>query len=228
MRKDDINALLKRSAGDFEVLSGKYQQCLHEKTISSDLKIDIKNLAGNIRSVLDYIASNIRDSYCPSAKLNVRFYFPILPDVASFNGQCTKWYPGLQNSCPDLWKYLESIQPYHKDYEWLEHFNRLNNENKHESLVEQTRIETKRINVKFGSGVVSWNPDAVKFGSGVSIGGVPVNPATQMPVPHPSQTVEVVTWVDFQFDGISVSALVLLKNSLEGVSEIAQCMRKWL
>ena len=228
MRTDDINALLKRSTDDFDALWENYKQCLHEQTVSADLKIDIKNIAGNLRSVLDYIANDIRDSHCPSAKPNDRFYFPILPDVASFNSQCTKWYPALQNSCPDLWSYLESIQPYHKNYEWLGNFNRLNNENKHESLVEQTRTETKRINVKFEGGGVSWNPDAVKFGSGVRIGGVPVNPATQMPVPHSSQTVEVVTWVDFRFDGINVSALALLKNSLEGISEIAKCVRKWL
>ena len=228
MRTDDINALLKRSGRDFNALRGKYEECLHEQTISADLKIDIKNLGGNLRSVLDYIANDIRDRYSPSAKLNDRFYFPILPDVASFNGQCAKWYPGLENSCPALWSYLELIQPYHKNYEWLGHFNRLNNENKHESLVEQTRTETKRVNVKFGGGGVSWNPDAVKFGSGVLIGGVPVNLNTQMPVPHPSQTVELVTWVDFRFDGINVSALALLKNSLEGISGIAQCVRKWL
>ena len=228
MRTDDINALLKRSGRDFNALRGKYEQCLHEQTISADLKIDIKNLAGNLRSVLDYIANDIRDTCCPCAKVNDRFYFPILPDVASFNAQCAKWYPGLENSCPDLWSYLESIQPCHKNYEWLGHFNRLNNENKHESLVEQTRTETKRVNVKFGGGGVSWNPDAVKLGSGVLIGGVPVNLNTQMPVPHPSQTVELVTWVDFRFDGINVSALALLKNSLEGISGIAQCVRKWL
>jgi len=228
MRTHDINALLKRSAGDFDTLRGKYERCLHEQTISADLKIDIKNLSGNLRSVLDYIANDIRDTHCPSAKLDDSFYFPILPDVASFNGQCKKWYPGLQNSCPDLWSYLESIQPYHKDYQWLGYFNRLNNENKHDSLVEQIRTETTRVNVKFGGGRVSWDPDAVKFGSGVRIGGVPVNPATQMPVPHSSQTVEAVTWVDFRFDGINVSALALLKNSLEGIYEIAQCVRKWL
>jgi hypothetical protein len=228
MRTNDIKALLKRSAGDFKTLQVKYEQCLHAQTIPSDLKIDIKNLAGNLRSVLDYIANDIRDKYCSPVKPKEQFYFPILSDVASFNAQCAKWYPSLQNSCPDLWAYLESIQPYHQGCEWLSHFNRLNNENKHESLVEQTRTETKRIDVKFNGGRVNWNPDAVKFGPGVRIGGVPVNPSTQMPVPDSSQKVEVIIWVDFRFDGIDVSALVLLKNSLEGISEIAQCVSKWL
>jgi hypothetical protein len=49
-----------------------------------------------------------------------------------------------------------------------------------------------------------------------------------MPVPNSSQKVKVITWVDFRFDGIDVSALVLLKNSLVGISEIAQCVSKWL
>jgi hypothetical protein len=228
MRTKDINALLKRSVDDFNVLKDQYEKCLHEQNISSDLKIDIKNLSGNLRSVLDYIAKDIRDIHCSLSKKNDIFYFPILSDLTSFNSQCLKWYPGLRDSCLDLWNYLESIQPYHKEYEWLGNFNRLNNENKHNSLFEQTRKETKRVNVKLKGGSVNWDPGAVKFGHGVYIGGVPINPATQMPIPHPSQTVEVVTWVDFQFDGINVSALSLLKSSFEGISEIVQCVRKWL
>jgi len=145
MRINDINALLKRSAVDFAALQAKYEKCLHEKTVSADLKIDIKNLVGNLRSVLDYLANDIRDKHCSLQKSNGRFYFPILPNTVSFNGQCAKWYPGLQNSCPELWSYLESIQPYQKDCEWLEHFNKVNNENKHGRLIEQTRTETKRV-----------------------------------------------------------------------------------
>jgi len=228
LRKNDIKALLKRSEKDFKVLKVKYEQCLHEKTIPADLKIDIKNLVGNLRSILDYIANDIRDKYCPPMKAKERLYFPILSDEASFNNQCAKWYPSLQNSCPDLWAFLESIQPYHQGNEWLGHFNRINNEHKHENLVEQTRTETKRINVEFSGGNVSWDPNAVKFGSGVRIGDVPINPYTQMPVPSSSQTVKVITWVDFRFDGINVSALALLKSSLEGISNIVQSISKWL
>jgi hypothetical protein len=68
----------------------------------------------------------------------------------------------------------------------------------------------------------------VKFGSGVFIGGVPVNPSTQMPAPHPSQKVERIIWVDFKFDGINESALALLQESLSGVSKIAADVYRWL
>jgi len=140
-----------------------------------------------------------------------------------------KWFPDLKTSYPDLWDYLESIQPYHPDYVWLSHFNHLNNENKHGSLVEQTRSERQEVRVTTqGRGQVRWNPQGVKFGPGVRIDGVPVDPRTQLPVPHPSQKVERITWVDFRFEGINVSALQLLKSTLEGVQQLSMKAFEWL
>ena len=196
--------------------------------ISAELKIHIKNLCENLRSVLDYIAHDIHDEYCSGTISNSRFYFPILPDNRQFQSQMERWFPGMRVSCPDLWDFLESIQPYHDNNSWLGKFNRVNNENKHESLVEQTRTETQRVNVSFGTGSVSWDPNAVRFGSGVFIGGVPVNAQTQMPVPHPSQKVEKITWVDFHFDGINESALMLLKKTVAGILNIVNDIYKWL
>lgn len=228
MRTDDIRALLNRSKRDFLVLQRNYEDCLHERKVSADLKIDIKNLVENLRSILDYLANDIWDRHCSPPKSSERFYFPILPNPTMFRSICTRWYPGLQQSCIDLWDFLESVQPYNTGYEWLGQFNKLNNENKHENLVEQTRTETKRVHVEFQGGNVNWNPNSVRFGSGVKIDGVPVDPHTQMPLPHPSQTVKVVTWVDFRFEGIDVSSLGLLKSSLEGIDKIVDNISKWL
>jgi hypothetical protein len=177
---------------------------------------------------LDYLARDMREKHCPSANPNAHFYFPILPDAVQFQKRMNKWFPRLRTACPDLWDYLESVQPYHAANNWLGDFNRVNNENKHESLVEQTRTETERVNVLFAGGDVSWNPDAVKFGPGVLIGGLPVNPSTQMPVPHPSQKVERIIWVDFKFDGIDESAISLLQSSLAGIRRIVADGYKWL
>ncbi len=227
-RKDDVDALIARSRKDFGAVEAAYQKCLHDHTISAELRIDIKNLCGNLRSILDYIARDIRETHCGLANPSVRIYFPIMPDGTQFQNQMNNWYPGLSAACPDLWNYLESLQPYRPLYAWLGKFNRLNNENKHESLVEQTRRETQRVNVSFGGGSVDWDPSAVKFGSGLFIGGVPVNPSTQMPVPSPSQKVERIIWVDFRFDGIDESALGLLRQSLDGISKIAADTYKWI
>jgi hypothetical protein len=229
-RITNITALLDRSRQDLASIEREYNDSLLSKRIEPSLRIDIKNLCGNLRSALDYLAKDIRTKYSPPAKSGEHFYFPILPDSAQFHSQVSKWFPDLKSNCPDLYAYLEAIQPYQsKKTVWIGLFNRLNNENKHGDLVEQTRSETKQVKVSTqGGGSVAWNPDAVKFGPGVFIGGVPVDPRTQMPIPHPSQTVEVITWVDFRFDGINASALWLLKELISGITKIVSDVQKWL
>jgi hypothetical protein len=176
--------------------------------------------------VLDYLAHDIREKRCSAAKPGARFYFPILPNSNQFATKVAEWFPGLQTSSPALWSYLESIQPYQSDYEWLGNFNRVNNDNKHVDLVEQTRIEVEQVHAGFQGGSVTWNPAKVRYGSSVVIHGVPVDPRTQMPVPSPSLKVERITWVDFHFAGVGVSALGLLKAAVPGISTIIAAAEK--
>jgi len=221
-RQSDINALLDRAEHQLRVIAKEYDSSLHAQSIAAPLRVDIKNLCENLRSVLDYLAHDIRDKYCASAKSSDRFYFPILPDATQFSARVSQWFPGLQATAPAVWAELEKSQPYQAGNAWLGHFNKINNENKHGSLVAQTRQEVaSRIEAKIaGGGAVSWDPKSVRFGSGVFIGGVPVNPATQMPVPDPRLNVVKTVWFDFFFDGIGVSALGLLRESTNGIKAI--------
>ncbi len=221
-RKDDIEALLSRAEKTLPKINEEYDKALHSKTISADLRIDIKDYFGNLRSVLDYLAHEIVDKYCPNANPKDLLYFPIRADLSSFQGAMNKSYPDLMANNKNVYDILENVQPFIKDEnKWLTSFNKLNNENKHERLVAQKRSETKRINVEIkGGGGVSWNPSGVKFGSGVFIGGVPIDPRTQMPVPSETQTVTIETWVDFQFEDINVSAIWLTRESLKQIKQI--------
>jgi hypothetical protein len=221
-RSESIAALLARCAGDIQALETAYADALSRQTIPADLKIDIKNLAGNLRSVLDYVGADVREVCCPTANPKDWFYFPVLQSEGDFVRKTSEWYPGLATARPAVWAYLRSVQPYHPQFRWLGQLNSVNNENKHGDLVEQTRGDSPRVSVTLsGGGGVSWDPRAVRFGSGVFIGGVPVNPATQLPVPHESHKVERVTWIDFRFRDPDVSALGLLKQSIAGVRKIA-------
>jgi hypothetical protein len=50
-----------------------------------------------------------------------------------------------------------------------------------------------------------------------------------MNVPHlPIQSVQIITWVDFKFAGVDVSALWLLKESYRGVADIVDQIQKYL
>ena len=220
-RKADITALLSKADGQLAAIVREYESSLHKQNVESALRVDIKNYCENLRSVLDFLAHDIREKFCPSANPKARYYFPILPDSAQFSVQTSQWYPGLQSASPIIWSVLEKHQPYQKGMEWLGHFNKVNNENKHGNLVPQTRQETTRIQADIaGGGSVSWDPASVTFGAGVYIGGVPVDPRTQMPVQDRRLTVTKTIWVDFLFDGVGVSAIALLREALVGIKAI--------
>jgi hypothetical protein len=220
-RQNDIGALLAKAEQQFGQIMKDYEAALHLQAIGAPLRVEIKNYCENLRSVLDYLAHGIRENYCPKANPKDRFYFPIFPDEKQFSSQTGKWFPALKESAATVWKALEHCQPYQSGYVWLGQFNRVNNENKHGALVAQTRNEVTVVKADIaGGGSVSWNPSNVRFGSGVSIGGVPVNPSTQMPVPDLRLNVTKTVWVDFRFEDIGVSAIGLLRDALAGVKEI--------
>lgn len=218
-RKNDIEALINRAEVKLPEIMKEYDNSLHDKTVKSALKIEIKDYFGNLRSALDYLAHEIVEKYCPNANPKDQLYFPIRNDQSAFDGIMNKSYPDLKTNSSIVYDILEKIQPFQGGSNaWLSSFNKINNEHKHDKLTPQKRTETKRINVDIGSGgSVNWDPSAVTFGAGVFIGGVPVNPRTQMPVPSSSQTVTIETWVDFQFEDIEVSAIGLIRETLQKI-----------
>lgn len=170
----------------------------------------------------------MHEIYCREESSGGRFYFPILPDKKTFDRKLDQWFPGLRKAAPEVVSVLEDVQPFKSGQEWLSQFNQLNNENKHGDLVEQTRTERKETRVTGPSGgQVSWT-SGVTFGQGVSVMGVPIDPRTQLPVPHPEIKVEKIIWVDFKFDGINVSALGLLEKTLVGIKSIETRIRALL
>lgn len=219
-RKTDIEALLKRADTTLKKINSEYDNSLHSKTVSADLRIDIKDYFSNLRSILDYIAHDIVEKYCPNANPK-KLYFPIRTDLNAFLVEMIKSYPDLLTNNKTVYDILENLQPFKKDEnKWLTFFNKINNENKHERLVAQTRTETTNVTVNGpGGGSVSWG-SGVTFGSGVSVMGVSIDPNTQLPIPNNIVKTEIVTWVDFQFEDINVSAIWLTKESLKQIKKI--------
>ncbi len=217
-RSASIEALIRKSRESFVGLKGQYEASLNEKVVREDLKVDIKNIFENLRSCLDYIAQELFDAFCADAKKPDRLYFPIRPSASEFVQVMSRDYPSLEAKCKSAFGIVEAIQPY-RDL-WLGEFNRLNNENKHQDLVEQTRAESRRVDVKRpGQGGVSWG-SGVKFGSGVRVMGVPIDPKTQLPVPNKEVTTTITTWVDFKFKEGGQSVLPFLEKSIARVEEL--------
>jgi len=227
-RKDSIYALLSKVEAQITEIEAEYNKSLHAKIISATLRIDIKNACENMRSVLDYLAHEIHEHYSLGRSSRSRIYFPVFPDQKTFDIMIDRCFPGLRKKAPNVFAALEAVQPFQSGQEWFGQFNHLNNENKHGDLVEQTRVEHQVTRVTGqGGGQVTWT-SGVTFGQGVSVMGVPIDPSTQLPIPHPSIKVEKITWVDFQFAGIRVSALGLLKKTLAGIQSIEATLRPLL
>jgi hypothetical protein len=216
-RTASIEALLRKARESLAPLKTAYEKSLHEKTVREDLKVDIKNIFENLRSCLDYLAHEMFEKHCAGATMPKRLYFPISSSPADFQATMAKEYPGLSSLCAPLLSYLETLQPYNAP--WLGSFNRLNNQNKHQNLVEQVRKETRSVTVSSGGGSVSWGP-GVTFGSGVSVMGVPIDPRTQLPIPNNRVQTTVTTWVDFRFAEIDESAFPFIERSVKAVEAI--------
>lgn len=224
-RKKSIDALIERCRDSLNALKDDYQASLNAKEISEALKIDIKNILENLRSCLDYIARDVHEKFISGPA--DRLYFPIRHTAAEFQQAIKHDYSGLEQSAPEVFSIIENVQPYNDG--WIGKFNRLNNDNKHEDLVEQSRTETKRVTVssKAGGGSVSWG-SGVTFGSGVSVVGVPIDPRTQMPVPNSIAETKVEIWVDFKFSDNNESVIPFLVRSIDTVESLCKSIQNYL
>src|SRR5438874_4504383 len=109
-REANIRALLTKVDSQASKIEGEYNKSLHAQSINPELRIDIKNAFENLRSVLDYLAADIRERYCSTASASARFYFPILPDKATFDKKVDDWFPGLRKASPAAVGALEGAQ----------------------------------------------------------------------------------------------------------------------
>lgn len=224
-RSKSIDALLKKSNKDLVILKKDYEAALHAKQISEEIKIDIKNIFENLRSALDYLAHDISE-HLATSKPKI-LYFPIRHSLAEFTATMAKDYPGVEGNNTDIYSILEQVQPYNKP--WLGNFNKLNNNNKHQKLVEQTRTESRHVSVtSHGSGGgVSWGP-GVTFGGNISVMGVPIDPYTQLPVPNNQVKTEITIWINFIFEDIGESVLPFIQQSITEVCNIHEKTSKHL
>lgn len=222
-RASRIEALLKRASSEATALREAYEASLHAKQVSDDLRVQIKSIFENLRSCFDYMAHDIFDSKCVGAKNPKRLYFPIRQSAQDFQQVIASDFPGLEVAAPEVVAIVEAIQPYNDP--WLGQFNKLNNHNKHQDLVEQTRTEAKHIQVTRGGGSVSWGP-GVRFGSGVSVMGVRIDPRTQIPVPNNVAQTTVVVWVDFRFAEVNESVLPFVETSVKRTNSFFQALRQ--
>jgi hypothetical protein len=221
--RDDIQALVAEGKAQIVLVQAEYQQALQQQHAGGTLRVRIKNVLENQRSALEYLANGLHEAL--GGSVSKRVYYPVSLAPKDFPALINGQMPAVQAGSP-LYQAIEAAQPYKPGYEWLGHLAVLTRENKHHRLTPQIRDETRVVRVgMLGSGAVQYRPyqegkGGVRFGKGVSIGGVPVDPATQRPVPSPTQTIVDRVYVDWQFDEPRVSVLSTLKQTQDGLPKL--------
>jgi len=225
----DIDAVLNKATGMLSKINEEYLECLKKEKIPDSLLVDIKDYLGNLRSALDYLWYKI-----PNVSNG---YFPIANSLADFSAKTSRI---------DL-QYSTILQKY-QDYDlnsWIKCFSLFRNKNTHVTFIPQKRVEIPVLNVEHnGVGMRMSGGASIQMGSGTSISlGGAVIPGGQTISPHSNEligdsrlNVRREIWVDFIFDGSSISSdfpegvsvLPFLKKSLSSVANIMIDLEKVL
>jgi len=214
---NDINAVIEKANKSLPVIEQDYSKYLKEETIPESLLVDIKDYLANLRTALDYLWHKI-----PNISGD---YFPVGNSEADFLNK-------IKGIDPKHALILNKHQNYSPN-SWIRCFNLFRNKNVHLTLVPQKRNETKEFSIKGkdgssvkmvgcvfgGEGTVNFNIDGVT---------IPIDKSTQFPANTPSVDIERIIWIDFLFDGSSISsdfpadisALPFLKESLKNTQSI--------
>ena len=192
-----------------------YRRGLDAKSVSDSLLYDVRRVIQDCQSALDWTASAVNDRYGSGRAP----YFPLARRPEDFDAELDKQIKGLHANHPAIAAAFERHQPYQTGSEVLGYLHKLSRVNKHQDFSPQTRTERLRTRVDVAA---EWDPRAVKFASGVSILGAPIDPATQRPLPHPAVAVTDVRYIDWQFVDPPTSVLRTLQSLARSVREAVE------
>ena len=229
---EDIQSQLDRVKELLQELEKACDNDLQEKNISGKTKNLSQEVLLKVRHLLDqavykffekHYLPNLSDSDKKSAKV----YFPIVSKKENLKSVLgIAKMTNLEIDYPDLYKFLDSVQPYNIEYSWLKLLSNFSTD-KHKKLTPQIKKENKTMTAKTEHISVTMPIDNPSFsvhqGEGVqiSIGGVPVKFTNQGIIPlAPGLQTEVVKWVSFLFEDSDINVVWLCKKSIEDGEKI--------
>ncbi|HLC31063.1 MAG TPA: hypothetical protein VJK51_00180 [Candidatus Nanoarchaeia archaeon] len=173
-------------------LNTELKKELQNNISSTDVSLKIRNITEEIfvklricldKTILFYLS---KKNYLLD---NSYLYFPISKNNSDFNSVLKNYGLGdLNYKLPPFFNLILSFQPFSSpDKEILTILQEKGSREKHQFLIKEKR-EANHISTTFKStnGEVSWSKQGARFGNGVYINGVQINPITQEPVFIPS------------------------------------------
>jgi hypothetical protein len=225
---NDIISQIKRAKVLLSELEISSKKELSKKLVSEETKNLTQEVILKIRHVLDqafyrfyrkHIFPKLTAKYKKAAR---RVYFPVVDKKEVLKSKLETPEMGyLKTNYPDCYNFLDSVQPYNKDFLWLKYLAYFARE-KHIRLTPQTKTEIKRMEVSteyVNASMPIENPNfSIYQGTNaeVKIGGVPVKftKGGIIPLARGLKT-KIITWVSFQFEGTEINSLWLCKEAVK-------------
>lgn len=237
-RYDDVLALIEESKKQYMEVKKLYDKSLKDKSL--DIRINVKNLMENLRSILDYTAHDIYEDICKPHRQRLgkpdprNIYFPYGRNENDFKSGIGSSLPDLKILFPSMYDIIRNIQLFVSNNSWLCDLCDINNENKHDKLTPQTRKKREKYAVQGSQGSVSIpindpNVRVISKPGAVKIFGVPAQFTPEGIKTAPSHLQHRVTiWVSFVFEGTNINVLNLLNNAVPGVEALTKSIYKEL
>lgn len=155
---DSVHLMLPDNVRRLGKIATTYAYNPSPPTKSNELRLELKSLLENYRSVLDYLAHDIA-AICKPPPKPKNVFFPIAGPAENrkqFEGRLRKGFPGLERIAPELFRYLVSIQEF-EGTSWLRLLGATVNQMKHRGLVgwetvtcRSLIIHNKGVGLRFG------------------------------------------------------------------------------
>ncbi len=181
-----------------------FKSSLLSQKLDPRVSILIKNHLGNLKSILDYLARHIFETYCETSK-SINVYFPILRKECTDEMIVNKivgTFPSLRENNKLLFDYFVNIQSSkNSSYTCLLDLNDLCNYCKHNSLILQTRKDEIVNRLHFRDGrLFIWSDGLVNFKDGLNSfdilpGGIVSVDGLIIPIKDPDDYLWSVGWI---------------------------------
>ncbi len=218
----DIKSQLDRAKELKKELEESYNSDLKSKIVSDKTRNLTQEILTKIRSLLDqamckFFEKEIAPSLSNENKNKARVYFPLINKkeyLIPLLGRAE--IKNLEISHPTIFSFLESVQPYNANYQWLNDLSKYTRERHIRLTPQMIKEETETI---LGKGVrVRTSGSGKVTMRGCLINGIPVNSEDVSKTPlknfDPRLNVKRTKWISLTFEGTNIDVLQFCSCSI--------------
>ena len=221
--RETLESQITRANELYSELESEVKKDIINSRVSPRTSEITEDILTKLSNCLDKGINQYRQS--KNQSISTSLYFPICDDEKEFKETLKRYkLNDIAEKDPKLLALLRNVQPFNsKEYVILSEIHERGSREKHRTLsLQEKETVGERITLSNNSGnAVSWNSSCVKFGAGVGILGVPVDPKTQLPhyVP-PTHSLKKERFISVKFQGKNLDVLQFCRQSINEVQKI--------